>query len=338
MGQEKHKIRIQDIARQAGVSNATVSRVLHNQGLVNGETYRKVLDAMNVLGYSHTLRVSASCGKGSSPDLIILSLPAISNPFYYEIAVGAQDAAKRFGYRVLISNSPLDTDGLDQLTALAKSGTVAGIISLNSMTNAVLDRLCSVTHVVQCCEYCDGSNVPFVSINDYQATRSALLHLYSHGRKDIALINGPLGYKYARHRQTAYLDFLQENHLPIREDRIIQLSSVDFSIAVVSLTQLLSNPSPPDAIFAISDVFAVAAVKVAKKCGLRIPQDLMVVGFDNIDVSYMFEPTITTVNQPKHQLGYMACELLVEKISNPDAPLKQIFLDTELIVRESTTE
>ena len=252
--------------------------------------------------------------------------------------MGAQDAAKRFGYRVLISNSPLDTDGLDQLTALAKSGTVAGIISLNSMTNAVLDRLCSVTHVVQCCEYCDGSNVPFVSINDYQATRSALLHLYSHGRKDIALINGPLGYKYARHRQTAYLDFLQENHLPIREDRIIQLSSVDFSIAVVSLTQLLSNPSPPDAIFAISDVFAVAAVKVAKKCGLRIPQDLMVVGFDNIDVSYMFEPTITTVNQPKHQLGYMACELLVEKISNPDAPLKQIFLDTELIVRESTTE
>ena len=310
---EKRKIRIQDIAQQAGVSNATVSRVLNNQGLVNGETYRKVLDAMNALGYPHTLRVSTSSGKNSSPDLIILSLPAISNPFYYEIAVGAQNAAKRFGYRVLISNSPLDADGLEQLTALAKSNAVAGVISLNSMTSATLERLCAVTHVIQCCEYCDGSNVPFVSINDYQATRTALAHLYSHGRKDIALINGPLGFKYARHRQAAYLDFLQENRLPIREDWIIQLSSVDFSIAV-------------------------AAVKVAKKCGLSIPQDLMIVGFDNIDVSYMFEPTITTVNQPKQQLGYMACELLVEQISNPEAPLKQLFLDTELIVRESTTD
>ena len=85
-------------------------------------------------------------------------------------------------------------------------------------------------------------------------------------------------------------------------------------------------------------MFAVAAVKVAKKCGLRIPQDLMIVGFDTIDISYMFAPTITTVNQPKQQLGYMACELLVEQISAPNAPLKQILLDTELIVRESTTE
>ena len=160
---EKRKIRIQDIAQQAGVSNATVSRVLNNQGLVNGETYRKVLDAMNALGYPHTLRVSTSSGKSSSPDLIILSLPAISNPFYYEIAVGAQNAAKRFGYRVLISNSPLDADGLEQLTALAKSNAVAGVISLNSMTSATLERLCAVTHVIQCCEYCDGSNAPLPS-------------------------------------------------------------------------------------------------------------------------------------------------------------------------------
>ena len=335
---EKHKIRIQDIAQQAGVSNATVSRVLNNQGLVNGETYRKVLDVMNALGYPHTLSVNHRTGKDSSPDLIILSLPAISNPFYYEIAVGAQDAAQRFGYRVLISNSPLDANGLEQLTSLAKSGTVAGVISLNSMTGSELERLCAVTRVVQCCEYCEGYDVPYVSINDYQSTRTALTHLLSHGRKDIALINGPLGYKYARQRQKSYLDFMLENHLPIRENRIIQLSSVDFSIAVASLTQLLSSPNPPDAIFAVSDVFAVAAVKVAKKCGLRIPQDLMIVGFDNIDISYMFEPTITTVNQPKQQLGYMACELLVEQISASNAPLKQILLDTELIVRESTTE
>lgn len=334
----KCKIRIQDIARTAGVSNATVSRVLHNQQIVNAQTYRKVVDAMNALGYSHTLSISSGSAKESSPDLILLSLPTISNPFYNEIAIGAQDAARRFGYRILISNAPLDANGMNDLTSLINRNRVVGIITLNSMPSAALERLCAITHVVQCCEFCEGYDVPYVSIDDYQATRSALTHLLSHGRKDIAFVNGPLGYKYARHRQNSYVDFMREHHLPIREDRIIQLSSVDFSIAVASITQLLSQPNPPDAIFAISDVFASAAIKVAKKLGIRVPQDLMVIGFDNIDISSMCDPTITTVNQPKSQIGYMACELLVEKISNPEAQTKQILLDTELIVRESTME
>lgn len=335
---DKKKVRIQDIAKTAGVSNATVSRVLNNQNVVNGETYRKVVDAMNALGYSHTLSVSTGNGKDSSPDLIILSLPSISNPFYNEIAIGAQSAAQRFGYRVLISNTPLDNDGLDQLITLIKTTPVAGVITLNNMTGNALEKLCAITHVVQCCEYCEGYDVPYVSIDDYQATRIALTHLLSHGRKDIAFINGPLGYKYARHRQNSYLDFMREHRLPIREDRIIQLSSVEFSIAVASITQLLSRPNPPDAIFAISDVFAAAVVKVARKYGLRVPQDVMVIGFDNIDISSMCEPALTTINQPKQQMGYMACELLVELISTPNIRAKQIILDTELIVRESTTE
>lgn len=333
---DKKKIRIADVAAMAGVSSATVSRVLNNQNVVNGETYRKVVDAMNALGYSHTLSVNPGNSKDTSPNLIILNLPTISNPFYNEIAIGVQSAAHRFGYQVLISNTPLDSEGLNQLITLIKTNRVAGVITLNNMTVTALDRLCAITNVVQCCEYCEGYPVPYVSIDDYQATRTALSHLYSHDRKNIAFINGPLGYKYARHRQNSYLDFMREHHLPIREDRIIQLSSVDFSIAVASLTQMLSCPDHPDAIFAISDVFAAAAVKVAKKCNLQVPHDLMVIGFDNINISSMCEPAITTINQPKQQLGYMACELLVEQISLKGAPPKQIILDTELIVREST--
>lgn len=335
---DKQKVRMQDIARAAGVSNATVSRVLNNQSVVNPETYRKVVDAMNTLGYSHTLSVSSGNGKDIASNLIVISLPAISNPFYNEIAIGVQDAAKRFGYRVLISNAPLDSDGLNQLISLINESHVTGVITLNSLTSRALERLSAVTYVVQCCEFSEGCNVPYVSIDDYQATRTALNHLYSHGRKDIAFINGPLSYKYARHRHNSYVDFMREHRLPIREDRIIQLSSVDYAIAVASLTQLLSQADPPDAIFAVSDVFACAAIKVAKKYGLRVPQDLMVIGFDNIDISSMCDPTITTINQPKNQLGYMACELLVEKMSNPNAQVKQILLDTELIVRESTSE
>lgn len=335
---EKTKIRISDVARAAGVSNATVSRVLNNRSVVNGETYRKVINAMNTLGYSHSLGPEPSSGKKMVRDIILLCLPAINNPFYNEITIGVQNAAQRFGYKTLISTDPLDADGLPRLISVIKNNHVAGIITLTSLTPATLEKLCAVTQVVQCCEYCEGYNVPYVSIDDYQSTKAALYYLLSRGRKKIAFINGPLSYKYARHRKRAYLDFIAENHLPVQDDWIIHLSDVDFSMAVPAVTHLLSNQNLPTAVLTCSDVFASAVIKVAQKYQISVPRELMVVGFDNIYVSSMCEPSITTVNQPKQQLGYMACELLIERFSNPDVKPKQILLDTELVIRESTME
>ncbi len=337
---EKTKIRISDVAQAAGVSNATVSRVVNNRSVVNSETYRKVVNAMNALGYSysHALSPEPAAGKEPVRDLILLCLPTISNPFYNEITIGAQNAAQRFGYKILISTGPLDNDGLARLIGSIKHDHVAGIITLTSLTPAVLEKLCAVTQVVQCCEYCEGYSVPYVSIDDYQSTKGALQYLLSRGRKQIAFINGPINYKYARHRKKAYLDFIVENQLPVREDWIIQLSDVDFSMAVSAVTHLLSKQDLPTAVFASSDVFASAVIKVAQRYKIPVPKELMVVGFDNINVSSMCEPSITTVSQPKKQLGYMACELLIERLTDPSVRPKQILLDTELVIRESTMD
>ena len=333
---KKNKIRIADIATTAGVSNATVSRVLNGQNIVNAKTYEKVISAMNALGYHHSISINTLSNKSTLNDLIILTLPSINNPFYNSVVRGVQSAAQRYGYYTLLYSTDLDGENLNRFISLIKDNNVAGVITLNNLTPAALAKISAATTVVQCCEFCEESDCSYVSIDDYQATKTALQHFLDRGRRKIAFINGPMRFKYARHRQRGYLDFIREHNLEFREDWIVQLSDINFDIALASITQLLSKDDRPDAVFAVSDIFASAAIKVAKKIDLLVPQDLMIIGFDNVDISLMSEPPITTVNQPKMQLGYMACEVLVERISAPDAPGKHILLDTELIVRDST--
>ena len=326
-----------DIARKAGVSNATVSRVLNKSCAVNEETYRKVAEAMDSLGCGDLLR-EVSLEQRDNKMIIVMCLPSIKNPFYDTIAAGVQAAAHHLGYEVMIYSQMLNAQRLDMLIDLAQGSRVAGVITLEPLSKEELERLCAVTKVVQCCEYCEESDASYVTINDHFATRTALEYLKSRGCEKIAFINGPLRYKYARHRQESYLSFLKEHGLPRNDEWMLQMSSVDSTIAAAAIMQMLSRGDPPDAIFAASDVFAAVAVKVAKLLGMNVPKDLMVVGFDNIDMSTISDPAITTINQPKFQLGYTACSLLLDQIANPYAEPQHVFLETELIVRGSTLD
>jgi len=330
------KIRIEDIAKSAGVSNATVSRVLNSKRLVSQDTYEKVITAMDHLGYDHSNGINTFSNKMHINDMIILTLPSINNPFYNKIAMGVQNAAQRYGYYTLLYNTFLEDGELERFIKLIKMNNIAGVITLNNLSAPTVSKIASIAPLVQCCEFCEELDFSYVSIDDYQATKTALQHLIDRGRRKIAFLNGSLSFKYARHRQRGYLEFLQENNLEFCEDWVVQLFDIDFDIAVASATQLLSNDNKPDAIFCTSDILASAAIKVANKLGLNVPNDLMVIGFDNVDISIMSNPTITTINQPKVQLGYLACELLFEQIKDPDSQKKHLLLNTELIVREST--
>ena len=323
------KIRVSDIAKAAGVSNATVSRALNQKELVNKETYQKIVDAMASLGCSQSSNGDISRdGKGN---LLIIDLPSINNPFYSEIVRGVESAAGRYDYQLVIS-----TTGLTSLMELIHSVRAVGVITLNSYTAAQLERLHSITEVVQCCEFCSDSDLPYISIDDYQASYQALRYLYTLGKRKIAFINGPVCYKYARERRRAYEDFLTEYNLPRVADWEIHLEEINYEMALAAVTHMLSREDKPDAVFASSDVLAAAAVKAACQQHIAVPQELSVIGFDNIDISSMSNPSITTVSQPRFQLGYLAGEMLIERIHNPACAAKQQFLDTELILREST--
>ena len=117
---------------------------------------------------------------------------------------------------------------------------------------------------------------------------------------------------------------------------ITHISSIDYSLALSYATHLLTLPNRPDAIFANSDVYAAAVINAAKALGLRVPQDIAVVGFDDIDIAAISHPSITTVRQPTYDIGYQASEILIDQIENASQDVKHLILDTELIIREST--
>ncbi len=160
-------------------------------------------------------------------------------------------------------------------------------------------------------------------------------YMASKGRTRIAFIDGPRRFKYSRYRLEGFLKGLADAGLEANPNFIAQLPELSYDAALSVATQMLNLPERPDAVFAASDVFASAMVKVARRRGLRIPDDIGIIGFDNTNVSIMCEPSLTTVNQPQYQMGFIACEMLIEQIKNPKTLPRQIMLDVELIIRES---
>ncbi len=332
------KVTISDIAMAAGVSIATVSRVLNQPEVVKKATIQKVYRAMQDSGFEGLSNVyqPSIIGTSTPQKLILIIVPNLSNPFYSQIIDGIQDSALRQQFHCIIYQSKNTSFTAESLCSLVADTHAAGLILLDPMTDEVmLKKLNTVIPTVQCAEYVANCNVSYVSIDDSAAGKSLVEFMISRGKRRIALINGPLRFKYARLRREGYLAALKEANIPVDNSLIINLPEINFASAFSVVTQLLNSNNPPDSCFAVSDILAAAAVKAAKWCNLRIPEDFGVVGFDNTYVSTVCDPSITTVNQPCYQMGFLSCELLSEKIADPFAPAKQMLLETELIIRDS---
>lgn len=332
---DRTKVTLSDVAADAGVSLATVSRVINQTGPVKEDTRQKVLDAIEKLGYQ--------CGEPArsvpqSRKLLLFSLPILSNPFYVEIVRGAKLSAAQHGFRILFTEGHVTAPELSELLLTVKQIKAAGMIIANQISTPLLRTLAQAIPVVQCCEFNEDFKLPFVSVDDVQAAIQAVEHLIFTGKHRIALLNGPMRYKYAQNRLRGYQLALARHGLTFNPRLVVSLPDIEYTIAVSATMQLLSSPSPPDAIFCCSDVFAMAAIRAAKLSGLKVPENLAIVGFDNADVTAVTVPSITTVNQPRFQMGFSACEMLIEQLENPDVPIRELFMDTELIVRESTRQ
>lgn len=332
---KKEKVTVADIAEKAGVSPATVSRVLRHRDLVKKETIKQVEAAMSELG---CLIEKGKMSPSAEQPLIILNVPELDNVFYLKVIDGALVSAKAHGYRLLINDSPLDRSSIYSFTSFLKQVHASGVILLNHVAEEHLDMIRSVVPLVQCAEYNEHADYPYVSIDDYEAATNAAEYIVSCNCNKIAMINGPMSFKYAVKRQEGFIDTLRKRDISIRPDWIVSLPEVDYQMAYSAVCRLLNSEVRPNAFFVISDIFAAAVIRAAKRFNLSVPDDIIVVGFDNLDLSMMTCPSITTVNQPSFQLGYSACELLLDSINHPDMVPKSLILDTELIIRESTTK
>jgi len=328
----KTKSTLTEIAERAGVSIATVSRILNDSGRVSPGTRQKVIQAIRDLDQDSTLRYP-----GQFYQRILVLVPDFFNPFYANIIDGIQQTAQNNNFEIFLMPTKDNYSNPGYLVNMIKKENFSGVLWLSSTPSvellSVVQQHCPM---VMCCEYPEDFPCSYVSIDDKTAAFRAVNYLVSTGCKKIGIVNCGLKYKYARHRREGYLQALAQAGLEYNPEWYVSIPTIDYTLAYSAILQALTADPVPDAVFACSDVYAAATINAAKSLGIRVPEQLSVIGVDNVEASRMTHPTITTIAQPGFQMGQQACSILVEKISNPELPERHILLNTELIIREST--
>ena len=329
----KSNITYMKIAEKTGMSASTISRALKQPHLVKHTTLKTIYRAIEELGGNLPETVTPL-----SQDMRILAIvPVLSNPFYTDIVQGIQDAANQHGCQLLIVNETLSKYNIQQITHFISQSDISGVVIMQKLDDTVLEQLKMKTVVVQCSEFNEVAGVSYITIDNIDATKKILRYILTTGRKKIALVNcDPTRYTYAKLRLQGYIETLEQAGITPNPSHIITVPDGNFNTAVPAISAMLKTSELPDAIFCVSDIMAAAALRACALEGYNVPLDIIVAGFDNIDISVMTTPNITTINQPKHDMGFMACTQLLSMIANPRKDPQRFILDTELIIREST--
>ncbi|MBH2760595.1 LacI family DNA-binding transcriptional regulator [Serratia ureilytica] len=323
---------IQKIARLAGVSVATVSRVLNNSDTVKDANREKVLQAIKTSNYQPNLLARQLRTARSSMILVMVS--DISNPFCAEVVKGIEEEAEKNGYRILLCNSGSDIERSRSSLQLLSGKIVDGIITMDAFSKLPeLSQLIADTPWVQCAEYADAGEISYVGINDIEASQEVVGYLADNGHRRIALINHDLSYKYARLRQQGYLQQLAEYDLTWQG--ITYASELSFSAGKQAMMELLAADEIPDAVFAVSDTLAAGAIAAIQASGFTVPGDIAVAGFDGTELAEMISPPLTTLAQPSRDIGRKAFGLVQQKIDQPEAATERVIMQGHLIKRAS---
>jgi LacI family transcriptional regulator len=325
---------IREVAQKAGVSYTTVSHVVNNTRFVSDDTRQRVLAAMKELGYRpNALARSLRRGETFTIGLI---LPDSANPFFAEIGRSIEDTAFRQGYNVILCNSENDLEKEQHYVDVLSKKQVDGILFV-----AAGDQINSI-------EYCIHSGIPYVIIDrelsgleadtvlidNHQGGYLATQYLISLGHHRIACITGPSHLTPSAQRVTGYCDALRDYGLPV-DDTLIVRGDFHPHSGWQAAFELLRLPDSPTAVFACNDLLAIGALNAAVASGRRVPADLAIVGFDDIELASYTNPPLTTVSQPKTEMGRVAFQLLIDRITANDRPVQRVVLPSRLIIRGS---
>ncbi|VTN14781.1 Catabolite control protein [Raoultella terrigena] len=207
---------------------------------------------------------------------------------------------------------------------------VDGVITMNALASLPeLTTLIGDAPWVQCAEYADAGNISCVGINDLDAAQGAVLSLAQSGRQRIALINHDLSYRYARLRERGYKSVLHVRDLSYQQ--VAYASDLSAAAGKAAMESLLAAKERPDAVFAVADSLAAGALRAIAQAGLRVPEDIAVIGFDGTELAEMVSPQLTTVEQPSRDIGRTAVTLLLKKIDNPTAEAERVMMDWRVI-------
>lgn len=326
---------IEEVAKLAGVSVATVSRVLNKSETVRPKTAERVLRAIRELDY--TPNQSARNLRRSESRIILTLAPNFSNPYYSRILTGIGDLAHNCGYSVLICNTNGEADNERQFLHLLETHRADGAIFLACHgQHEWLRQYAAKYPLVQCCEYVPELDNPSVSIDNYAAALETVRYLLSLGHRRIAMLSADNEFISTALRHKGYADALEEAGISY-DPGLVFMAGGDYSFTsgLAAAEELLSVPERPTAVFCVSDILALSVISRAGEKGLRVPEDLSVTGMDDVDYTTMFHPHLTTVAQPCYEMGQESLKLLLRMLGGETAPCAHTFLPHRLVLRES---
>ncbi len=328
------RISIKDVAAAAGVSHSTVSRALAQSSLVKQETAENIRRISQKMGY----RVSAVARSlaTSRTRTIGAVVSSIADPFVAEIVNGIEETATEHGYSVFLANSGADPEREIRVVHSFEEQCVDGIVIMASRVGALYIPMLSEMRVpiVLINNQHPSEFVHSVTIANVEASREATKHLIGLGHTRIAYLGDQLGYQSDSERFAGYREALAQADLAFHPELVVHGDSRP-AAAAQATERLLALAELPTAIFCYNDMSAIGALKCIRSHGLRVPQDISVVGFDDLFLAQYTDPPLTTVRQPKQRMGQLAMETLLRLMSGSQSE-ENVKLPGELVVREST--
>lgn len=326
---------MKDVARLAGVSTSTVSHVINQNRYVSESITLRVKNAIEELNYAPS--ALARSLKMNRTNTIGMLLTTSNNPFYAEVVRGVERSCYERGYSLILCNTEGDLQRMNHSLETLLQKRVDGLLimctEVQDPSKDVFTRYPSVPTVMM-----DWS--PFDSVGDVIQDNSflggeiATRYLIDSGFTRIACIAGPQDKSPARARYQGFIQAMEQAKIEVNEDYII-FSDFEFAGGFESMNKLLELSTPPQAIFAGNDAMAVGAYQAIFQKGIKVPDDISIIGYDDIDLSPYMIPPLTTIHQPKDKLGKQAVDQLIYRMDNPEADASVLVLTPELIERQS---
>ena len=334
---QKGAVTIKQVAAEAGVSTATVSRVLVGSAGVTRRISERVREAVRKLDY-HPNQMARGLRAGLRKVVGVI-VPDLQNPFFPSVVHGVEEVLSKAGYTLILGHSGGEAERERQHLAVLRGEGAAGLILIPEDRSGANYQALSTWDipVVAVDRAPKGLAVDLVNTSNREGVHEAVTHLLSHGYRDIAFINGMEGLSVTRERLGGYQDALKDAGLSVREDYLIH-SDFRQEGGREAMVRLLELPKPPRAVLSANNLMTLGVLQALHERGLRIPEEVALIGFDDMSWATSLRPPLTAVQQPGDELGRTAAQLLLERLQDPKRSVRHVLLPTRLVVRASCGE
>lgn len=325
---------INRVADRAGVSIATVSRVFAYPKTVSDALRLRVQDAARALNYrpsraARTLRVGTSQAVG-------VVIPDLENPFFTAVVRGIEVVLQAAGYTLLLANSDEDAARERNILETLRADGVAGIIfvPINGARDAYREVLARPLQVVAVDRSPANLRPDLVTVDNVEGTRLGVEHLLALGHRDVALLGGPSRHSTAKERERGYQEALKAAGRALRPE-LVHYGDFREGGGYDGMKALLALSRRPSAVFVANNLMTLGAFRALHEAGVRIPDELALVGFDDMPWATSLNPPLTAISQPSQEIGSSAADLLLDRIARPERATRHLILETSLVVRAS---